>query len=61
MQLIYFTLQGSARTLAGGEASAAAPAADAAVAGPSPIVHTITFYANGLFTVNDGAATRQGT
>lgn len=46
---------GTARTLAGD-----APAAPADEAGPSqpaapqPVAHTITFYANGIFTVDDG-------
>ncbi len=48
--------QGRARTLAGGPEAAAAAEPDAAAAvDPSrPIVHTITFYLNGIFTVDDG-------
>ena len=42
---------GAARTLAGGEV-AASPAAPAS---PQPIVHTIAFYQNGIFTVDSGA------
>ena len=49
---------GAARTLGGAGASAppaAAPAAeDAEPAAPEPVVHTITFYENGIFTVDDG-------
>ena len=52
--------QGSARTL-GGEAAQPEPGAPAAAAGadaaqqqPQAIVHTIAFYSNGIFTVDDG-------
>ena len=48
---------GASRTLggAGASAAAAAPAAaDAEPAAPEPVVHTITFYENGIFTVDDG-------
>ena len=43
---------GQARTLAGGPAptSAAEPAAES----QQPIIHTITFYNEGVFTVDDG-------
>ena len=48
---------GTARTLggAGGSAAEAKPPADAEPAAPEPVVHTITFYDNGIFTVDDGA------
>ena len=52
--------QGRARTLAGGAepaAEAAAPEASAAADPSTPVVHTITFYLNGVFTVDDGAPT----
>ena len=46
---------GAAHTLAGG----AVPAQAQAAAGPPPpITHTIAFYANGVFTVDDGARLR---
>lgn len=46
---------GTARTLAGGDV---APAPGPAQAGGQPqrIVHNISFYANGVFTVDDGAS-----
>ena len=46
---------GQSRTLAGGpaETPAATPSAPAA-SSSQPIVHTITFYSNGVFTVNEG-------
>lgn len=48
---------GQSRTLAGGPAAplAASPSAPSA-ASAQPIVHTITFYSNGVFTVDDGGA-----
>lgn len=52
--------QGRARTLAGGAEPAAEvsePEASAASSNPNaPVVHTITFYQNGIFTVDDGMA-----
>ena len=46
---------GRARTLASDAAPEPAPAAAAAAAQvPEQAVHTITFYTNGIFTVDDG-------
>ncbi|KAL0025359.1 hypothetical protein WJX79_011059 [Trebouxia sp. C0005] len=45
---------GQARTLAGGPAAPAAAPSQSAAASQQPIVHTITFYNEGVFTVNDG-------
>ena len=45
---------GRARTLAGGHPAPAAPQPQAAL--QQPIVHTITFYNEGVFTVNDGGS-----
>ena len=45
---------GQSRTLAGEPSSAAPAAAEAAEPPTQPIVHTITFYSNEVFTVNDG-------
>ncbi|DBA76970.1 hypothetical protein WJX77_003686 [Trebouxia sp. C0004] len=44
---------GQARTLAGGPATPAAPSQSAETS-QQPIVHTITFFNEGVFTVNDG-------
>lgn len=48
---------GAARTLAAGDAPAAPaqPEGEPEAAAPASIVHTITFYADGQFTVDDGA------
>ena len=47
---------GTARTLGGADGSAeeAKPPEEAAPAAPEPVVHTITFFDNGVFTVDDG-------
>jgi UBX domain-containing protein 1 len=48
---------GMARTLAGGDTPAepaAEPAGEPPAAAPAAVVHTITFYADGQFTVDDG-------
>ena len=45
---------GQARTLAGGPAAPLATPPEAQGASQQPIVHTITFYNEGVFTVNDG-------
>ena len=51
---------GAARTLGGGgdggAAADAQPAQEPEPAAPEPVVHTITFFDNGVFTVDDGAA-----
>ena len=49
---------GQSRTLAGGPAAppAATPSAPSAPSS-QPIVHTITFYSDGVFTVDDGEDT----
>ena len=45
---------GQGRTLAGGPAPSAAGPSQPSPASQQPIVHTITFYNEGVFTVNDG-------
>ncbi len=57
MQSAGGAFSGAARTLAAGDAPAAPaqPEGEPEAAGPASIVHTITFYADGQFTVDDGA------